>query len=192
MNITRARAPILGVGVVVFALLPAACASTDAKKPGVVVAEMTELRAKVDAVDYAKRVVTVTGPQGNTVAIKAGPQVRNLEQIKVGDQVVVRHYESVALFVRKSSEPPGAVAAGAVEVAAKGEKPAGAMADTVEVTAKVEAVDQAARTVTLKGPAGNVRTFKVDPSVERLKDVKVGDDVVLRYTEALAIAVVKP
>jgi hypothetical protein len=66
------------------------------------------------------------------------------------------------------------------------------MADTVEVTARVEAVDQAARTVTLKGPAGNVRTFKVDPSVERLKDVKVGDDVVLRYTEALAIAVVKP
>jgi hypothetical protein len=191
MNI-RIRAPIVGVGVVVFALLAAACASTDTKKPGVVVAEVTELRAKVDAVDYAKRRVTVTGPQGNTVAIKAGPQVRNLDQIKAGDQIVVRHYESVALFVRKSSEPPHAVEVGAVEVAAKGEKPAGAMVDTIELTAKVEAVDHAARTVTLKGPAGNARTLKVDPSVERLKDVKVGDDVVLRYTEALAIAVVKP
>ena len=192
MIFDRGFAPVLGVGVVVLALLAAACASTDAKRPGVVVAEVTELRAKVDAVDYAKRVVTVTGPQSNTVAIKAGPQVRNLDQIKVGDQIVVRHYESVALFVRKSSEPPGVVAAGAVEVAAKGEKPAGAMADTVELTAKVEAVDYAARTVTLKGPAGNVRTLKVDPRVERLQDVKVGDDVVLRYTEALAIAVVKP
>ena len=100
MIFDRGFAPVLGVGVVVLALLAAACASTDAKRPGVVVAEVTELRAKVDAVDYAKRVVTVTGPQSNTVAIKAGPQVRNLDQIKVGDQISAVYQQALALSVQ--------------------------------------------------------------------------------------------
>ena len=44
----------------------------------------------------------------------------------------------------------------------------------------------------LKGPEGKTRTIKVDPSVKRLKEVKKGDQVVLRYTEAVAISVRKP
>ena len=44
--------------------------------------------------------------------------------------------------------------------------------------------------VTLKGPEGNKETIKVkDPN--NLKKVKVGDQVVISYTEALAIAVEK-
>ena len=45
----------------------------------------------------------------------------------------------------------------------------------VMVTAKVEAIDQAKRTVTLKGPLGNVVFFIVDERVKRLNEVKVGD-----------------
>jgi len=44
--------------------------------------DVVELTAKVDAVDYRKRLVTLTGPRGNTVVVKAGPEVKNLEQIK--------------------------------------------------------------------------------------------------------------
>ena len=62
------------------------------------------------------------------------------------------------------------------------------MVETVEVTAKVEAVDPAKRTVTLRGPEGGVRTIKVDERVRRLEEVKPGDEVVVRHTEALAIA----
>jgi hypothetical protein len=60
--------------------------------------------------------------------------------------------------------------------------------DTVEVTAKVEAIDPATRTVTLRGPDGGTRTLKVDERVRRLDEVKAGDEVVVRHTEALAIA----
>jgi hypothetical protein len=83
-------------------------------KLGVVVADLTELTATVDSVDYHKRLVTLTGPRGNTVTVKAGPQIKNLDQVKVGDQLVVQHYDSVALFVRKSGEPPAATEAAAV------------------------------------------------------------------------------
>jgi len=46
----------------------------------------------------------------------------------------------------------------------------------------------AAHTVTVKGPSGKERTFKVDPQVD-LSTLKAGDDIVLRATDALAIDV---
>jgi hypothetical protein len=171
---------------------PATPPATAPSKPGAVLVETATFKAKVDAVDQEKRLVTLTGPRGNTVTVKAGPEVRNLDQVKPGDVLTVRYLESVALFVRKSGEPPAATEAQTVEVAPKGQKPAGLIVNTVEVTGTVEAVDLAKRTVTLKGPEGKSRTIKVDPSVKRLAEVKKGDQVVARHTEALALSVAKP
>jgi hypothetical protein len=42
--------------------------------------------------------------------------------------------------------------------------------------------------VTLEGPEGKTKTIKVDPRVKRLREVKVGDELVIRHTEAVAIA----
>jgi hypothetical protein len=174
---------------------PPAAASPAAKaetKPGVVVAETTTLRATVEAVDPATREVTLKGPKGKIVTIKAGPEVKNFDQIHVGDVLTARYLESVALVVRKTDAAPSANESRTVEVAPKGHKPAAKIVETKEVTATVEAIDYAARTVTLRGPGGNARTIKVDPSVKRLNEVKKGDQVVARYTEGLAISVTTP
>jgi hypothetical protein len=64
--------------------------------------------------------------------------------------------------------------------------PSGGMSEAVMVTATVQAVDLKARTVTLKGPKGKVETIKVDPSIRSLDKLKVGDEVVAKYYEALA------
>jgi hypothetical protein len=69
--------------------------------------------------------------------------------------------------------------------------PAGTVVETKQMTATVETIDYDARTVMLKGPGGETRTIAVDPGVERLRDVKVGDQVVVRHTEALALVVKK-
>ena len=161
-------------------------------KPAAVVVETVTFKAKVDAVDKDKRLITLTGPRGNTATVKAGPEVKNLDQIKTGDTRTVRYLESVALFVRKSDQPPAAIETGAAEVAPKGQRPAGMVVSTVEATGTVAAVDVAKRTVTLKGPEGKTRTLRVDPSVKRLADVKKGDQVVARHTEALALSVSTP
>jgi hypothetical protein len=61
----------------------------------------------------------------------------------------------------------------------------------ITVTATITAIDTKARTVTVKGPQGNLETVKVrDP--KNLAGVKVGDLVELTYTQALAIALDKP
>ena len=61
------------------------------------------------------------------------------------------------------------------------------IAQTVAVTATVEAIDEASRQVTLKGPRGNSVTMTVDPQARNLAQVKVGDLVVARYYEALSL-----
>lgn len=160
-------------------------------KPGVVQTERARATATVEAVDQSKRTVTLKRADGETVTLKAPPEARNLDQLRPGDTVRVEYVDAVAIFVRPATAPPQAAETATVAVAAKGEKPGVMTVDTVELTAKVEAVDYAARTVTLRGPEGNRRVVKVDDRVKRLNDVKPGDEVVVRHTEAVAITVDK-
>ncbi|HEX6211922.1 MAG TPA: hypothetical protein VF136_14160 [Methylomirabilota bacterium] len=157
-------------------------------RPGVVYADRVRTTATVDAVDRAKRTVTLKAADGRTVTLQAPPEARNFDQLEVGDKVGAEYIEAIAIFVRKSDAPPAAGQTTKVSVAPKGEKPAATVVETVELTARVEAIDAAARTVTLRGPEGRVRTIKVDDRVQRLEEVKPGDEVVVRHTEALAIA----
>jgi hypothetical protein len=167
-------------------------AEAPAGKPGVVVADVTRITATVEAVDQAKRTVTLKGPQGRTVILTVPPEAKNFDQIKVGDKLKAKYVDAVAIFVRKSSDPPDATETQAVAVAPRGQKPMAAAINTVEVSANVEKIDYQKRLITLKGPEGNVRTLKVDPRVKRLNEVKVGDDIVLRRTEAVALELTPP
>jgi len=162
-----------------------------AAKPRIVIADVVEMKTKVDAVDQAKRLVTLTTPDGETVTVKAGPAVKNLDQVKAGDELVVKAYESIALFVRKGSEAPSASETMAVAVAAKGQEPSAVIVDSQEIKATVEAVHPALRKITLKGPDGKKRTFKVHEDYKALGEIKKGDELVVRHTEALAISIEK-
>lgn len=186
-------AVVLVLGVATLSFAQAKAEPKAAPQPmGAAVVDVVKMTATVEKVDVATRMVTLKGPKGNLVTFKAGEAVKNLDQVKAGDKVVARYLESVAVFVRKSGEPPSAGELDAVGVAPKGAKPGVVMVQTDEVTAKVQAVDAKKRSITLMGPEGKTKTFKVDPSVKRLNEVKKGDDITLRVTQALAIDVVKP
>lgn len=186
-------AVVLVLGVATLSFAQAKAEPKAAPQPmGAAVVDVVKMTATVERVDVATRMVTLKGPKGNLVTFKAGEAVKNLDQVKAGDKVVARYLESVAVFVRKSGEPPSAGELDAVGVAPKGAKPGVVMVQTDEVTAKVQAVDAKKRSITLMGPEGKTKTFKVDPSVKRLNEVKKGDDITLRVTQALAIDVVKP
>jgi len=160
--------------------------------PRLVVAETTSIEARLDAVDVKTRRMTVTGPQRKMLTLKVGPDVKDLDQVKPGDQLVVRYFEPLALFVRKATEPRAPTEGTVVEVISKGKRPVAVAVDTAEFKGTVEAIDYTKRRVTLKGPEGKTRTIKVDPSVKRLDEVKKGDQIVVRYTEATAFSLRKP
>ena len=160
-----------------------------ASSPGkVAAASAVEITAVVTGVDKGTRTVTLKGPQGNSVDIIAGDEVKNFDQIRLGDNVVVQYIEALTLELKKSKAKPSATTSDATASAAPGARPAGAVAREVVVLADVVAVDPAKSTISLKGPKGKVVVLKVqDPG--HFKVVKVGDQVEAVYTEAVAVSV---
>lgn len=150
----------------------------------------SELTAKVIAVDPAQRTVTLQGASGQTRTIEVGDQVRNFDQIKVGDTVHANYTHALALELKKGA---ATMAAPTEERAitpppAPGQKPGGTIARKVTAMAEVVTVDPARQMVTLRGPAGNEVDVDVqDPN--QLKNIRQGDHVQITYVEALAIAV---
>jgi len=160
-------------------------------KPSRVTVDVVKLTGTVKAVDLEKKTATVEGSGGRVVTVDA-KNARNLDQLKVGDKVNLTYTQERAVFVRKTDEPASASEARSVQLAPKGQKPGGVIAQTIELTGSVESVDPKKHMIDLKGPAGNVRTFAVDPAVKNLSQIKKGDQVVLRFTERVALSVVKP
>jgi len=152
---------------------------------------LVEETATVEAVDQSTRMVTLKGPKGNSVTFKASDEVRNLAQVKVGDEVKFAYYESLAVRVLKTGEAfPTAGESAAMARAKPGEKPAGVMGTETSVNATITAIDKAAKTATLKGEDGkSVTVTPRDP--KNLEKVKVGDRLVITYTEAVAVSVEK-
>jgi len=59
-------------------------------------------------------------------------------------------------------------------------------------TGTIEVLDASAGTLTLKGPRGE-RRFQVPKKVkEQLDDLKIGDKVIVKHTEEIALSIVKP
>jgi len=62
----------------------------------------------------------------------------------------------------------------------------------IKRTATVESVDMLTRMVTLKNPDGTLFEFFASKQVVNLPQVKVGDEVVVVYAEAIAVRMAKP
>ncbi len=147
------------------------------------------IAAKVKAVDQQTRMVTLVGEDGVETSFKAGPEVRNLKQLKPGDKVTARMDQMLTLWILGADEAaPELTVASDVWRAAPGEKPAATMTNDVGGVATVEAIAADKKSVTLKGPRGNSVKLKVrDP--RNLEGVAVGTRVGFSYSETLAVSV---
>jgi hypothetical protein len=174
--------------VLALSLNVGACTkATPEKELNIERANVVQVVATVEKVDLKKRMVTIRGPEGNVRTFRAGKEVVNLPQVRVGDKVVLDYIEALSVRMAK----PGEVRAEKsemIDAAPLGSKPE--VVDTVEttVTATIMALDKVNKTATLKGPNGDVVVVKVqDPT--NFEKVKVGETIVITYTEAMAISV---
>jgi hypothetical protein len=163
------------------------------------------LNATVNAIDVENQLLTVTGPNGNTIVVKAAPEV--LSRVKMNEQITIRYADEVATALRKVEDAPPAnkgniiereETAGMnmnaptvaeqtwVEAAPQGETEL----NTVEVTATVANVNYPRRVVTFNGPNGTMRSIAIAPSVQGLDTIQAGDRVVMLLTRAVAVDVI--
>ncbi len=159
---------------------------------GVKLGEAMVVTAEVLAVDKAERMITLRGLNDNEVDIKVSEEARNFDQIKVGDQVRVKYFKSIAIYLGDAGTQPGVDAAVVVGRTAEGDKPGGYTVSTMDMSAAIVGIDRNERTLTLKLPDGEVVTRDVDPAVEMFDTLRVGDTIHVRFTEAFAISVEKP
>jgi hypothetical protein len=104
---------ILGAALLGAACIPAVAQTAPAAKAVEMVASApgtatltnaAVITARVEAIDKASRQVTLKGPKGNLKTVTAGPEVRNFDQIAVGDMLVVRLIESLTLTLKKDGK----------------------------------------------------------------------------------------
>lgn len=164
----------------------------DVGKPGGVIVDVITVKATVQKIDQANRIVAIKGPHGKVIDVKVNKDVKNFDQIKEGDQVVAKYVESLAIFVEKTNEKSGVTETKTVELAPRGYKPGRVVADTVELTAEVLSVNYAKRILELKLPDGKISTVNVGTEVKRFDKIKKGDEVFVRHTITVALSVEKP
>ena len=164
-------------------------ASAQSAAPEVAVGEVVTATFTVQAVDLDKRLVTLKDRKGKAFTIHVGEEVRNLPQVKVGDRVVAKYYEAVAVSLTK--DLTGGVTKRTETISADraplGQRPAAAVRNTVDIVANVIALNKKTRKVTLRGPERAI-TVKASQDVD-LSQIKVGDQVRVNYVEEFAIAV---
>jgi hypothetical protein len=191
------RSEVMRFSVVSFSL--AVTLLTGAFLPPSICAPVTisgeeQISAVIESIDPVTRQVLLRGPQGEMVNVTAGPQVRNLEQLKPGDQVVVSYREALAAELAKpGSSAPQPQVVEKMNRAAPGSTPGASMEQMIKARVKVTGVDHKHNRVSFIGPAKIERTVDVtDPNMQNfLQTLKVGDEVDLTYTEAIAVSVEK-
>jgi hypothetical protein len=177
----------------VLALLAAACA-TRPPEP-VSVESVEEVSATVETLDVDSRTVTLRGTDGNAVAMQVAPSVRNFAQIRTGDRVVVRYYSGLVAELRgrgdASGETEAPVTTGVLGRAPEGARPTGIAGTQTHQTVRITNVNKRNYIVTFFGSDGISRSLPVRTPQGRefIKKLKVGDEIDVTYTEAVAISV---
>lgn len=168
-----------------------------AAKPMVIDAAVVDNRYQlyegtIIAIDKKTRTITFKNKEGESKFI-AGPEITNFDQIKKGVQVNVTYELAVAieLIKTKSDGIRSKVETNTVTNSKPSEKPSEVIANKTTIIADIVAVDRDKKLVSVKGPSGKITTVTVkNPAL--LADVKVGEQVKVTYSDAMAASITTP
>ena len=171
--------------LLLFAVLPVSSALA---QKAVTQGEAVEMTAEIVAIDKDARMVTLEDEDGEIEEIVCGPEVKRFDELKVGDKVTFRYYESIVSQIRKPGDPAPPSGAMPALVRGTGPKPAGTLSQQMSATVTITEIDAKVPSVTVKTEDGRTMSFKIDDK-KNLEGVKVGDKVDITYTAAVMITV---
>ena len=169
-----------------LAALLAACAQPAPPPPvavapaPVVVTDTSEAVYSVRSVNRRTRQIALNTPQDTVITIKAGPQVRNFDRIRVNDRVRIRFADAVAISMAPSRARRPVVRGRRGRGRARPAGPAaeqGAVGAGITETVRIVGVDAATGRTTFVRPDGTTRsvTPRQPAVVAFAKALKPGD-----------------
>ena len=178
----------------VILTVAALVSSAWAQQPGgAYTSNVIRTRATVTAIDPATRAVTIQGDHG-PVTIQVGPDVKNFNNLKVGDRVNIAYYQGIAAQLVKGGKK---VSDPAVSTFRQGNSPgpgltpSGVVGASATVTAKIQDVNLPTNTVAFTGSDGTTHIVQVKtPEMQTfIRDLKRGDTVQVTFTDSVAVEV---
>jgi hypothetical protein len=168
------------IGGVVLAAPPASKVS---------IGELVTLTGEVTALDQATRTVTLKGPLGGEVVGKVSPEVKNFDQVKVGDLVTLSFYQSRAVSAKRKGGTTTIWSGDSL--AEKGELPAGYVATQSTVNVTVVSVDPVAHSLVVEDADGDITAVAIErPEIaSKLETLRPGDQLEVVTTEAYIVSV---
>ena len=96
--------------------------------------------ATIVAIDSTNRLLSFKGEDGVVETIVAGPDVQRFSELKVGDKVTFKDFESVVYAIQKPGATPPSPEKMSIERAA-GSRPGGKMSQTLTAVVTLTAID---------------------------------------------------
>jgi Cu/Ag efflux protein CusF len=181
-------AAMILVATMAFAQPPAQPAATTPAPRGEAV--LASASAVIQVIDSGTRAITLKFDDGSINTVVAGPEIQRFNDLKVGDKVTFKYYESVVYAIQQpGAKPPVAEATGIVRN--QSGAPGGVAARRLTATVTVQVINPTIPSITVKKEDGSTMSFKVEDP-KNLAGVKVGDKVQVTYTQALAVSVESP
>ena len=148
-----------------------------------------EAEAEITAIDLKTRQVTLRGPGGNTFTLQSQDKAIALEDVKVGDSVVVTYIAAMESELRVPTAEE--IAAPWVEldeeaVSEDATHPGIADMRVIRAVVTVEGMNRVSGTVTVKDSRGMVHIIG-DVEPEKMEGVKIGETAVIVFAEAIAL-----
>ncbi len=145
----------------------------------------------VDAIDYTNRTCLLGWPDGQTIQFTVGPEYVNFDRVKVGDSFMSTMSKTYAAYLVKPGVTPSSLTNYVANTMPAGAQPGGVMIRNVDYNAKILVLNRANCRVVLQYGQNQAQEVQVGPGVN-LQALHVNDNVFIRTTEAIAIAVVPP
>ena len=174
------------LGAAVAAVLLITPSAVLAQKP-VSMSEAISESFTIEAIDHASRVVTLKDKTGLLEDVICGPEVQRFDALKVGDTVTFRYYETLVTALSRPGAAPKETPSTSV-TRTPGAAPGGTVARQITATVTLEAIDPKTPSVTIRTADGRRSSFRVQDA-KNLEGYKVGDQVSITYTRALAVSV---
>lgn len=149
-----------------------------------------ELSGEVDRIDRTGRTISLRSTGVVDAPIYVGPDLPIFNELKSGDIVTVRYFDSYIVAVTPGERMTQVENTTAEAQEATVTQPDGTVLRQARVVVTIDAIDVATATVTYHG-FDNRKVFRVVQDRRLLEGVKVGDVVTILYTRAQAVTITK-
>ena len=152
-----------------------------------------QAEAVVTAIDLETRQVSLKGPDGKVFTLNARENVVKLEDVQIGDRLVVTYLAALETELRAPTEEELAEPWVVLEEAGVSEDaahPGIAGARVIRAVVTIEGMNRELGVVTIKDSRGKLHIIG-DVEPEKMEGVTLGQTAVMVYSEALAISLEK-